>query len=223
MLHHFNQIGLLKKYLDESCYYKKYPLCEFKDKLTPQFLWHPESPFNLTGGWQKNAEEHNQIVRDLVTNHRYLSIYLKRAIESSFKQFFLFQSDPSYESRHPVDLTLKMIKNTYPYQKHQILDSLQNNGLLDLNRFDARQEMIICIAIIVFVFTIANQCFERNNFFFIYILFALFINAVICAFFSDPAQRYQNRVVFILSLPAFLAFIKSDLYGYFSKLLKVDD
>jgi hypothetical protein len=199
-----NEMGILKLYLQDKCDEKDYKLCAYKDKIIWGFMWDENSPLYQTGGWEANKEEYRAIFRDLFTTPKYVKIFLVRSLESSFTQFFNFETGDT-----PV-----LGMNSAPYgaitgfmrgQEMQYLSSRQSKGRLDFTFLNNLQNLLIALSLFLSFILLIFKLPRERKLLLIYILVALFLNAAICGTFSGISPRYQSRVVWLLPLPVFLA------------------
>jgi hypothetical protein len=86
--------GVLKSFLDNNCATKKYAFCDCKNTLpetSRNLLWDADSPLQKNGEWSNSEASYNEILIDIFTNPKHLSLFLYNNFCSSITQ--LFQND----------------------------------------------------------------------------------------------------------------------------------
>ncbi len=203
------EMGILNEYLQENCDEKDFLLCEYKDQIIWGFLWGEESPLYKDGGWTGEHKEYKLILSDIFTTPKYLKKFLIHSFESSFKQFFNFETG---DTPRLVDKTPPYIITDYiAGQKMEYLSSKQANNRLDYSYLNNIEKYIVILSLflcfILFLIKIPRE--TKANIFFI--LIALYLNAAIFGAFSGITSRYQSRVMWLLPLPVILALMNKEI------------
>ena len=217
-----NDIGILEPYLRENCGKHHYRICEYKDKIPGDFLWdYSNSPLYKNGGWEspQKLEEYSAIIKDILTSPQYGHLFLVRAVESSFTQFFCFSTgdaSPQREGTPPY----KAISVHFPASLKLYTNSHQWTQTLNFTFINEFQKYItgICLLFYLACFVYPSRTRKFNRVI-LFILAGMFINAFVCGTFSTIAERYQSRVIWLLPLPLFLILANKEFF--LEKLRKV--
>lgn len=222
LISRMNDIGILEPYLRENCGKYHYRICEYKDKIPGDFLWdYSNSPLYKNGGWEspQKLEEYSAIIKDILTSPQYGHLFLVRAVESSFTQFFCFSTgdaSPQREGTPPY----KAISVHFPASLKLYTNSHQWTQTLNFTVINEFQKYItgICLLFYLACFVYPSRTRKFNRVI-LFILAGMFINAFVCGTFSTIAERYQSRVIWLLPLPLFLILANKEFF--LEKLRKV--
>ncbi len=204
--------GVLTKYLDVKCPTEHYKICNYKDVLAQNpnpnyFLWSPESPLYVTGGWEKNKTEYSKIVWQATIEPQFAWLRIKGSLASTWKQALEFGvGDGNVPFKAPVEGALNnYIKRDLPvYQA-----SRQYNGKL-LQVVDV-PNILSKIAVVVSVITLLlliPVLLKKNQAFVLFAAIAVpgvIINTWVCATFAQINGRYGCRAMWLLPLTALLS------------------
>jgi hypothetical protein len=212
-------MGILKPYLDDNCGKYHFMICEYKDKLPYSILWdYNNSPLYKNGGWEtpQKQEEYSAIVRDILTTPKYGHLFLVKATEAAFTQFFSFSLAEPIPQREdsPVYTAISV---HYPASLWAMKYSHQWNDSLDftfifpfINEF---QNFITGISLLFYMICFVYPLkFKRFNKVMLFIVAGTFINALICGALAGLSERYQCRVVWLLPLPLFLVLANKEFF-----------
>ncbi|MCC7506111.1 MAG: hypothetical protein IT259_12460 [Saprospiraceae bacterium] len=212
MMARLNELGILKNYLDKACAEgKNYRICEFKDQIPDDLLWHPESPANKTGGWEANRDEYNRIIGDIFSDPVYLKTFAVQSINGTAVQFMRFESEHVRES---LDNTMpyEAIRQKFPYERYTYSIARQNHfrEYLDFMRAAARQELFFLFSLFVGVLLASSAGWREKvppmvRRMYAFVMMSLVINAFVCSTFSTVVSRYQGRLVWLLFLITLIA------------------
>lgn len=200
-------LGIAQSYLEENCEAMKYPICDQAGSLfySGGFLWESHSVFNKSGGWTKENEAfYKRLTLDILTTPKYFKAYVIRCIESMFEQFFQCGYSPvephikwvtgSVKHYYPMYILSadgsKQVKNTY------------NQYHIDVNNTIQNVVLGLSLLLLFFLFWDPNYAKEQKVLT-ILILLGMLINAFISGATSGIFDRYQSRVVWLVTLPAF--------------------
>ncbi|MFC2112805.1 hypothetical protein ACFLTA_06000 [Bacteroidota bacterium] len=194
---------IVNDYLKENCDDHDYKLCEFKDIVIWDFLWESQSPLYKTGGWEDSKEEYTTIIRDIFTTPKYLKIFMMKSIESSFIQFFNYETgDTPRQAQNSAPYGV--ITRFMPGQVKAYLSSKQCNDRLDFTFLNNYQNYLIVLSLLISILLLILKIPVKSKMLIIYILVSLYINAGVCGTFSGISPRYQSRVIWLLPLPIIL-------------------
>src|SRR5690606_37409130 len=86
------EMGILKMYLDENCPNAPASLCAIKDNLpkeTGGFLWDGNGPVQSSNAsWAEINKAYSPIVKDFISQPRYLKWLLFASVKATFQQMF---------------------------------------------------------------------------------------------------------------------------------------
>lgn len=201
--------GIAQSYLEESCETSQDPICEHISMLNKSntFLWgdKTKSYLNRTGGFStENEVYYAALNKDILTTPKYLKKYIIKSIEAMFMQFF------TYKTRVPEEaygINNGWVKAYYPTYEIAAQNSRQSNKRYtstSMERENAVESFVLGFAILLFLFFLwSKEVSNRQKSVAIFMLMALLINAFIAGATSGVYDRYQSRVAWLLTLPAF--------------------
>jgi hypothetical protein len=200
--------GIVQSYLEENCGTNRTDsLCQHIQTLglSGLFLWAPESFLYKTGGWTaENEAYYGTLVKDILTTPKYLKKYLLKSVEASFMQFFYYEMNPT-EGLHATRADL--VKTYFPSYFLAAQNSRQlkrNYSQTGIETRNAIQQFVIMFSILIFLLLLWDEKYPKHQkAMALFILAALLINAFIVAATSGVYDRYQSRVAWLISLPAF--------------------
>lgn len=201
----FNQMGLLKPFLDDQCKHQNYSVCEFKDKLPKDFLWSPESPIRKHGHWMHANPLYRQPVIDFLTTPFYLKRFCIKTFETIAQQLVCFNS-VELHSLNGDKWLIRLFKTHMPDSVPALETSRQNSKLWNSSITNLIQMVLVFSSALFLIYLVFFQ--ERfvlpdiyNHLIFI-IAAALISNATICSGISMIAHRFQTRIIWLLPLLA---------------------
>lgn len=199
-----NDIGVLRKYLDDKCGTEAYKFCEYRDQVPWDFIWDNEnSPLYKTGGWEANREEYNRIIRGILSDPGYYDILVMRSVESGFKQFFTFETGDTPQLLEGT-ATWANLNKYFGEQLKEYYASRQANGWLDYTALNEIQKYLVAICLLFLLVALITDIPFSYKFFILFLLAILFMNAWVCGSLSGVFPRYQARLVWLLPLPVML-------------------
>ncbi len=208
LMNHLLETGILEDYLNRECGKKNYVLCQYKDKLDTGFMWSGSSPLYKMGGWAATKEEYNRIIDDILTTPRYQLMVLQRFAEYTLIQYFTFGIPNAHSWGNGPPLV--QINEYYKTYGRDYCASQQYHSWLNFSTTDEIQMILvfICLAFIILTLLIPpwflNLCSTLRWVIVILLLFTI-LNAAVCANFSTLNSRFQDRLIWLLPLIAFLA------------------
>ena len=204
--------GILQQYLDNNCSEKDYRFCEYREQIPWDFIWDQKSPLYKTGGWEANKEEYNKIITDIFLTPEYAKLFFIRSLESGWKQFFNFETgDTPRQAGNSAPYYV--IKHRFEEQMKEYLGSRQNQGKLDYRLLNDHQNTVVAISLLVLLLLLVSRTPTHLKVLIVFILFCLYVNALVCGSFSVVIPRYQSRVIWLLPLPVILSFFQEDVIG----------
>jgi hypothetical protein len=201
------QDGIVKRLLDDTCPQSGYRLCAYKNRLKTRadaWLWAPDSLFRAEGGFKGDHTEESRIIADSI--RRYPLLQVEAAVRDSVRQFFTFKTGDGIESQEWV-LKPEILK-VMPAQLPSYLDARQQRGRLrfvTLNMIHVTMGILSLLGLLMLL----HRAVIRRQWDMAalpgLVLLALMGNAIICATFSNPHDRYQSRLIWLPSLALALA------------------
>lgn len=202
---------IVNEYLQDNCDEKDYALCEYKDEVIWDFIWdYSNSPLYKAGGWDSTREEYNMIIRDILTSPKYLKKFLVQSFESSFIQFFNYETgDTPQMVQHSAPY--REITRFYNGQEKQYLSSRQSNNKLEFSFLNNYQHYIFALSLLFTILLLIIRIPGRSKLLISYFLLALYINAAVCGALSGISPRYQSRIIWLLPLPIILTLLDREI------------
>jgi hypothetical protein len=202
------QDGIVKRLLDDTCPQSGYRLCAYKGQLKQRadaWLWGHNSPFrSKLHGFSGTRAEDARIVMDSLK--RYPWMHLKAAVKDTAAQFFMFRTGDQIEPQEWV--LLAGFDRLLPGQKKAYLAARQQRGLIRFRILNVVNVPIALLSLVGLFFVMARQVQRgrwRELSLSVVILLALVGNAIICATFANPHDRYQSRIIWLPTLVLLLA------------------
>lgn len=207
--------GILKPALDEMCADSAYNLCKYKDELPADvnlFMWEDSSPMAKEGGWRATHPEYKHIISEILSNPKYVWMYIKASIAFTLKQLITFNIGdgntpfPQYSNVH--NDMLRFI----PHEADNFLQSMQNKKdikpLLKIPNYIIYVTALVSIVVIILLVLKSPTQLTINLL--VIIVVGLIINETMCATFSMVNGRYGCRVMWLIPFAA-IVFILSNL------------
>lgn len=214
--------GIAQSYLKENRDIEK--LNQLYDNVTSlglgaHFLWSGESYLYQTGGWTKENEVfYGKLVKNILTTPKYLKKYLIKTMETTLMQFFSYERSPHSEL---YGVNANVINTYFPTYtlaaKHsrQLKRSYNESSIENRNAIQHGLLMLSMIVILVMLWNSGYSKYQKAIA--LFILFALLLNAFIAAASSGVFHRYQSRVAWLVTLPAFY-FISDKVHNIFTRI-----
>ena len=205
------QDGIVKRLLDDTCPESGYSLCASRNRLKTRadaWLWGPDSLFRAEGGFTGPHDEETRMIQDSI--RRYPLLQVRAAADDSVRQFFTFKTGDGIESQEWV---LKPVfEKAAPGQIPAYLAARQQREgrfrFTTLNMVHVTVGMLSLLGLIVLLHGLARERQWQALRFPALVLLALIGNAIVCATFSNPHDRYQSRVIWLPALVLILARMK---------------
>ena len=202
------QDGIIKKLLNDTCPDSGYTLCGSQSRLPTRsdaWLWGPNSLFRARGGFGGDHIEETRMIFDSI--RRYPMLQVKDAVTDSVRQFFTFKTGDGIESQEWV---LKPVfEKVAPGQMSAYLSARQQREgrfrFTTLNMIHVTVGILSLLGLIVLLFYFARGRQWQALRLPALVLLALIGNAIVCATFSNPHDRYQSRVIWLPTLVLILA------------------
>lgn len=194
------ETGTLSQYLDENCGKKNYKICQYRDRIPDYswtFLWQSESPLYLTGGWDSNKVEYNNIIHEVFTTPRYLSLFARKTAIGTLREFTSMSVQEKALSQEKLSLTWRSIENFYKDEYNEFAFSRQETERLFAN-WNNYLYYIFSIVSSVWILCFASSFPKHIQLIYGVILLFLLVNAFITSTLSTIVLRFQNRIFWLL-------------------------
>jgi hypothetical protein len=215
--------GVLQSYLDDKCSSEDYSLCQYKDSLPADsraFLWSDTSPVNLDGGWLATSDSYTKILRGILTSPKHLSQFIFTSATSSISQLFQNDIGSGLESTwyaKPGSPPYGAVKEFFPHEMNQYLQSRQNNNLwgqgLKFNTLNTINFVLLLASIFIIYLGMVvkkNRKLLHPNLMLAstIVLAGIIFNAVVIASLANVYDRLQSRISWVIVLIAILIIIQ---------------
>jgi len=205
------QDGIVKRLLDDTCPGSGYTLCGSQNRLPARadaWLWGPNSLFRSRGGFGGSHDEETRMIMDSI--RRYPLLQVMDATRDSVRQFFTFKTGDGIESQEWV---LKPVfEEVAPAELPAYLAAKQQHNRLrftTLNMIHVTVGILSLLGLVALLFYSVRQRQWQALRLPALVLLALIGNAIVCATFSNPHDRYQSRVIWLPSLVLLLTRLKN--------------
>ncbi len=215
LMSRFNQIGILQSYLKDSCGSKKYFFCDFKNLRFPsdRFLWSPSSPLNTRGGnigWSILKPEMDDIAKNILTNPRYLRLFLTDGFSTTGQLLLRYQLD-SFNPFLDDNNARLIINHFFPKERKVLHASKQFNDRLWITHPVSVVSIlasIISILYLIYIIISKKNKYPNSMALAYFCIVLLLTNALIMATFSSLSDnRYNTRLTWLLPLGALTVFL----------------
>ena len=198
-----NEMGLLQPYLQTACAAgDNYTICQYKDQLPGDFLWHPDSPAGKDGGWLAHKTEYENIIWNILTTPKYLKSYVIEVANGTLSQLCYFRIEdigPMRENTPPYET----VKQYFPRElySYKVAHQQHRNHFLDFSGLNTRQQYLffgyLLLLVAMFSGKLRHEIPLRLKQLLIFCAVMLLINASVCSTFSTVASRFQGRLVWL--------------------------
>ncbi len=223
MMSRMAENGILDQVLEEYCLTENYSICEYQGRLGNRqwdFMWDNENGhLQNAGGWQNVEKEYNKIIFKSLTKPRYLLLHIYEAAEASVRQMSQFTL--SFMVQGEGSSPYNAIKNYLPREIKEYITSKQQ--CRELNEIKGFLNGVIYVFTTAILFlsmfnynsTRDNSKGPTYNYFFVFVILTVSINAIVTASFSTVVDRLQARVFWLVPFACLLFLIKT--FDYNSK------
>ena len=195
-----------RQYLEEICPEKHYRLCDYLGDMngdSDHILWKPEGPVSKAGGYQQIIPEADAIFRGAV--ERYPGWHLRMALSNFAEQLVTFGTGAELGSYlwkpslgEGIERGVPGSAEGYSHSR-QTREELPLSTLRLIGNFSARVSLVLAAASVVILW-------RRRDWqalaLLVMVAAALIGNAMISGIGSGPHDRYQSRVVWLLTFAA---------------------
>jgi hypothetical protein len=202
-----------REWLAANCPASGNPFCKYQDRLptsTYAFLWSPSSSLvDVTRevGPEQTRRAATQIVVGAIALHP--GAELSAALANSWSQLVHFGTldTDCPENCRETDLVSITIKRYFPREYGQFRNSLQITGRLPKRAIRRLDSPFVTAALLIDLLLLVVALRDGDGLttaFILMVATTLVVNAILCGALSDPTDRYQSRVVWLLPLSAML-------------------
>ena len=205
--------GIVKKYLDDTCDYKQFKLCAYKDSLPDKaykFIWDEKSPFYKIGGWKETKSEFDEIIYGTLTQPKYIGIHIQESFKATLQQLALFAIGDGNGSFLKGTLLYERVAHYFPNDLTYYCSSKQNKNQLDfITIFNSAFAFVIVSSFLLLPLLLTNLTHILNsNLKLITILFfiGILLNAWDCGTFANASDRLGCKIVWLIPFVTMIMF-----------------
>ena len=205
------QDGIIQRLLHDTCPGSGYQLCPYKRRLphnANMWLWGSKSLFHRQGGFSASQSEDNRMILDSLK--RYPLAHIKAAIADSVEQFFEFRTGDGIESQ--AFILWPEIKKVAPGQLAAYERARQQTQKFPFQVLNMIHVTVGGLALLGIIMLLNHAVLRRRWADMALpgtVLLGLMSNAIICATFSNPHDRYQSRLMWLPALVLLLALARN--------------
>jgi hypothetical protein len=196
----FLQDGIVMRLLDDTCPQSHYRLCAYKDDLprtADQWLWGEDSPFQKLGRFKGTTAEAQRILWNSLKDYPLMNI--AAAANDSARQFAMFRTGDQIEPQQWI--LYSALDRLIPNQMRAYLTARQQRTGIDFAPVNWVHVPFGWLSILALVLALAFAVrigARREAVLLGFVLAALLGNAVICGALSNPHDRYQSRLIWVV-------------------------
>jgi hypothetical protein len=205
------QDGIVARYLADRCPDPTLKLCTVRDALPSggdDWLWGPDSALHKLGGWAAFEPEAGRIVRESLLI--YPGEHLAAALAAAARQFVTLKTGDGIRSQDNHH-ALSVFRRLAPNVVDRFGASRQQHDWFDFTILNAIQVplALVCIALLPLLVLAPRDHVSRSTAALaLTVLVALIANAAICGVFSNPSDRYQNRLAWLAPFAVMVAALR---------------
>lgn len=219
--------GISQNYLKENCDKLDYEICKHAHQLnlSGNFLWGSfNNFFNSSGSWSdENKVFYSKLTREILTTPKYLKKYIIYSVESMFMQFFYCGYDPLSHIEGARGIP-RLMKSYYPTYYEAAQNCRQITGQYTENQVrlsELVQYLVLGFSGFIFVLLFFDEKYsDLQKGIALVIIFGMLINAFIAGATSGVFDRYQSRIAWLITLPAFW-FIYNKISTFLNRRLEI--
>jgi hypothetical protein len=194
------QDRIVMRLLDDTCPQSHYRLCEYKDVLprtADQWLWGRDSPFFKLDRFAGTSGESTRMIWDSVK--RYPGLQVETALSDAVRQFVIFRTGDQIEPQEWI--LSRPFTQLIPGQMPAYLAARQQQGEFDfrpVNRIHVPVGWLSLAGLVAALFLALVRRRRNDSTLPAFVLVALIGNAIICGALSNPHDRYQSRLMWLV-------------------------
>lgn len=200
--------GLLQEVLEEICTdpeEHKSVLCPYREEIPQdanEFLWHSNF-FHKVGGWDVMIKESPWILDEIIDRHPIE--FARTAAQLTLEQIVTFKTGEGF--RTMVGFLDLELRTYYPREnaaflaaRQQGYKDVEDSPMMAINRFQT-PFMLASLPLILVVVVLAWRQDDRWKLTMSGLVTLAYLgNSFICGAISNPADRYNNRIVWLVVL-----------------------
>ncbi len=211
MVTKFAETGILNRYLSENCSTKKLKMCDYQDKIPTMsydFLWLPQSPLYLTGGWDSNKVDFNIMIHDVFTTPRYLKMFIEKSSIATMREMCQVQApdNVTYQGNW-ASVAWQRVGTFFSDELNEYTLSKQNTESISATNCNIVYYLFFILSTIWVLF-LPGLLSREIKFIYSCMLLFFFFNAFVTSTFSTVIYRFQYRVFWILPATNAILLIK---------------
>ncbi len=195
------ETGILKKYLDENCSGNSYKLCEVKDDIQGrawEFIWSDNGPFHKSGGWENSKAEYDAIIKGVLTDPEYLSLFIQKSVISTLRQLTQVTLPEKFPALSYGSSPANSVKFYFEDEITEYNTSLQNSGNLEGRFFNQLYFLFFLATSLIIIYKYRTLLNEQDIKIYCIVIVFLVCNAFVTACFANVLDRLQHRVFWVL-------------------------
>ncbi len=200
-------LDISQSFLEEKCKTEDLKLClVLKDGFNP-WDWSSHGSIKRLGGLPVLQAELRKVCNEVFHRRALVLEFLRKSSLNILKQFIYFSKPPeATPNDHSVKDTLILYSEFEKAQfESQTLKKYEPEHIENVRHIlEELYFMIIVISFFIFVLLYKKLSVAQNNFFEL-LMGVLILNAIICGSLTEPADRYQGRLIFLF--PLFIIYI----------------
>jgi hypothetical protein len=198
------QDGIIARYLADRCPDPSIKLCAFAGTLpesADDWLWAPGNPIGELGGWRAYEPEAERIILD--TLRLYPGLHTAEAAQTIVEQLLMMKTEVSTNHDYNAP-ALGALAELVPQIVPRLNAARQQAAPFEMAEINIVHVGVAAVSImaliVIVVFARRLRVPPPAMTLAAVVLIALLGNAVICAIFSNPVDRYQSRLVWLAPL-----------------------
>lgn len=208
------EMGLLGPYLNENCDDGSLVFCDMKDNLpleTGGYLWDADGPVQqFPGGWMAMNEACAPIVRDFLTQPKWMAAFLWSSLKSTVQQMFQIELGSGLQYNYAQGPPAWPMKTHYTYEYNEFMTSVQNKGdKLPLQFFQLMNYLGLLVTLLLIARGVHSGLIDvRLMALLIGIALIYVFHAAITGVLANVYERLQCRVLPLWSVAALLVYFQ---------------
>ncbi|MBY0276244.1 hypothetical protein K2Z84_12935 [Candidatus Binatia bacterium] len=203
--------GLIQRLLDERCDGASYALCGLRDRLvadSDHYIWSPDSPIHALGGFLGSKEESRRLIHDVIV--AYPGAVAASSLRAAVAQMATFRTGDGLGVYGDDTWIGRVVRRRFPSEAGAYFRSRQQQGTLwsDAQRVADVHQVIVwaCLAASPALALLdRRRGRDRLARLHVFVWIALLENAAITGALSTVVDRYQARIVWLLTLAVLLS------------------
>lgn len=200
------ETGVLSKYVADHCPELPVHLCESQAKLlqgASEFIWTENSPLQGGGGYWQQEAVYKKIVREVLSQPRYLFPFLYRSFFDGFHQLFL--NRVMLEGLQPEMYTFQQIEKHYTTDATAARQSIQAYGPDAFPTLNLVYQIVLLLSLTIVLYGAISQK-NKLSLAVGLIVLGIVANAWVTATFANVDSRLQARMAWLIIVAAYIVY-----------------